>query len=104
MSRFKLSQGEYIVPEKIESIYIRSRYVLQVFVYGESLKSCIVAVIVPDVDVVKCWALENNIPGTLSVLCANSEVRKIILEDMLGHGREAGLKSFEQVRNEKLFA
>lgn len=35
---FKLSQGEYIVPEKIESIYLRSQYVLQNFVYGESLK------------------------------------------------------------------
>lgn len=35
---FKLSQGEYIVPEKIENIYSRSQYVHQVFVYGESLK------------------------------------------------------------------
>jgi len=36
---FKLSQGEYIVPEKIENIYIRSQYVQQVFVCGESLKA-----------------------------------------------------------------
>ena len=35
---FKLSQGEYIVPEKIENAYIRSQYVEQVFVHGESLK------------------------------------------------------------------
>lgn len=35
---FKLSQGEYIVPEKIENIYIRSQYIEQVYVYGESLK------------------------------------------------------------------
>lgn len=35
---FKLSQGEYIIPEKIENIYIRSQYISQVFVYGESLK------------------------------------------------------------------
>lgn len=35
---FKLSQGEYIVPEKIEAIYVKSQYVLQNFVYGESLK------------------------------------------------------------------
>lgn len=35
---FKLSQGEYIVPEKIEAIYNKSQYVLQNFVYGESLK------------------------------------------------------------------
>lgn len=35
---FKLSQGEYIVPDKIESIYVKSEYVCQTFVYGESLK------------------------------------------------------------------
>ena len=37
---FKLSQGEYIVPEKIENVYIRSQYIEQVFVHGESLKVC----------------------------------------------------------------
>ena len=99
---FKLSQGEYIVPEKIENIYIRSQYVHQVFVHGESLKSCVVAVVVPDVDVVKCWALENKIPGTLSVLCANPEVKRLILDDMHSWGKEAGLKSFEQVKEVKI--
>ncbi|XP_014474921.1 PREDICTED: long-chain-fatty-acid--CoA ligase 5 isoform X2 [Dinoponera quadriceps] len=96
---FKLSQGEYIVPEKIENIYIRSQYVQQVFVHGESLKSCIIAIVIPDVDVIKCWALENGIPGTLSVLCANPEVKRLILDDMLAWGKEAGLKSFEQVKD-----
>lgn len=85
------------MPEKIENIYIRSQYVQQVFVHGESLKSCIIAIVVPDVDVVKCWAVENGIPGTLSVLCANPEVKRLILDDMLAWGKEAGLKSFEQV-------
>lgn len=53
----------------------------------------------PDVDVVKCWAVENGIPGTLSVLCANPQVKQLILDDMLAWGKEAGLKSFEQVNN-----
>lgn len=96
---FKLSQGEYIVPEKIENIYIRSQYVEQVFVFGESLKSCVVGVVVPDVDVIKCWAVEHNIPGTLSVLCNNKEIKQLILNDMLEKGKEAGLKSFEQVKD-----
>ncbi|KAK0094955.1 hypothetical protein PV326_009550 [Microctonus aethiopoides] len=96
---FKLSQGEYIVPEKIENIYIRSQYVHQVFVHGESLKSCVVAIVVPDVDVVKCWASENRIPGTLSVLCANPEVKRLIHDDMIAWGKEAGLRSFEQVKD-----
>jgi long-chain acyl-CoA synthetase len=37
---FKLAQGEYIAPEKIENIYLRSEPVAQVFVHGESLQVC----------------------------------------------------------------
>ena len=34
---FKLSQGEYIAPEKLENIYVLSKYIAQSFVYGDSL-------------------------------------------------------------------
>ncbi|XP_041089644.1 long-chain-fatty-acid--CoA ligase 1-like isoform X3 [Polyodon spathula] len=62
---FKLSQGEYIAPEKIENVYLRSAALLQVFVHGDSLQ----------------------------------EVKEAILEDMTRLGKEAGLKSFEQVKD-----
>ncbi|KAI5755194.1 hypothetical protein M8J77_014875 [Diaphorina citri] len=96
---FKLAQGEYIVPEKIEAVYSKSLYVHQIFVYGESLKSYIVAIVVPDVDVVKCKALENGIPGTLSVLCADPKVKQMIMEDMAAWARQDGLRNFEQVKD-----
>lgn len=35
---FKLAQGEYIAPEKIETAYSLSDPVAQIFVYGESLQ------------------------------------------------------------------
>lgn len=35
---FKLAQGEYIAPEKIENIYIRSEPVSQIYVHGDSLQ------------------------------------------------------------------
>ncbi len=35
---FVTEQGEYIAPEKIENIYLRSPFIAQVFVYGNSLK------------------------------------------------------------------
>ena len=94
---FKLSQGEYIAPEKIENEYLKSQYVAQIYVYGESLKSCVIAVVVPDVENVKYYAAEHQIPGTLSVLSNLPEIKSLILNDITELGKKAGLKSFEQV-------
>ncbi|GFQ88898.1 long-chain-fatty-acid--CoA ligase 1 [Trichonephila clavata] len=96
---FKLAQGEYIAPEKIENIYLTSQYVAQIFVYGESLKSCLVGVIVPEEKIVKNWCKMNEIEGTWPELCKNKEVRKMILADITDLGQKAGLKSFEQIKD-----
>ena len=47
---FKLSQGEYIAPEKLENIYVQSEYLLQCWIYGDSMRDfCIMfAVIDPE--------------------------------------------------------
>jgi long-chain acyl-CoA synthetase len=45
---FKLSQGEYIAPEKIENICLRMEGVSEIFVYGDSLQNYLVAIIVPN--------------------------------------------------------
>jgi len=34
---FKLAQGEYIAPEKLENVYTQSPYINQVHVHGDSL-------------------------------------------------------------------
>lgn len=40
---FKLSQGEYIAPEKLENVYIQSDFVVQAWVYGDSLRDYVIA-------------------------------------------------------------
>uniref|UniRef100_A0A8C3FF99 Arachidonate--CoA ligase n=1 Tax=Chrysemys picta bellii TaxID=8478 RepID=A0A8C3FF99_CHRPI len=96
---FKLAQGEYIAPEKIENVYIRSAPVAQVFVHGESLKSSLVGVVVPDPEVLPKFAAKLGIKGSSEEIYKNSVLKKAILEDMVKVGRDAGLKSFEQVKD-----
>lgn len=47
---FKLSQGEYIAPEKLENIYIQSPYISQAWIFGDSLRDHIIAFFVVDPD------------------------------------------------------
>uniref|UniRef100_A0A8C9ZQT7 Arachidonate--CoA ligase n=1 Tax=Sander lucioperca TaxID=283035 RepID=A0A8C9ZQT7_SANLU len=76
---FKLAQGEYIAPEKIENIYMRSDAVAQVFVHGDSLQ------------------VGGGYSDYLS-FTSFQEVKAAILKDMVQLGKNGGLKSFEQVR------
>ncbi|XP_041759752.1 long-chain-fatty-acid--CoA ligase 1 isoform X3 [Coregonus clupeaformis] len=75
---FKLAQGEYIAPEKIENIYTRSDAVAQVFVHGDSLQACLVAIIVPDPDFLPGWAKKRGLEGSYGDLC-NNMVKDITL-------------------------
>ncbi|KAM3612432.1 uncharacterized protein V6R79_008283 [Siganus canaliculatus] len=96
---FKLAQGEYIAPEKIENIYTRCDAVAQVFVHGDSLQACLVAVVVPDPDFLSSWAKRTlGLEGSYLELCGREEVKAAILTDMVRIGKEGGLKSFEQVK------
>ncbi|XP_023076752.1 long-chain-fatty-acid--CoA ligase 1 isoform X3 [Piliocolobus tephrosceles] len=95
---FKLAQGEYIAPEKIENIYLRSEAIAQVFVHGESLQAFLIAIVVPDVETLRSWAQKRGFDGSFEELCRNKDVKKAILEDMVRLGKDSGLKPFEQVK------
>ncbi|NWI11362.1 ACSL1 ligase, partial [Crypturellus soui] len=96
---FKLAQGEYIAPEKIENVYLRSEPLAQVFVHGESLQAFLIAVVVPDPETLSSWAKKRGFEGSYEELCKNKDLKKLILEDMVRIGKEFGLKSFEQVKD-----
>ena len=52
---FKLSQGEYVAPERIEAVLTKSPLIAQCFLHGDSLQSATVAVIVPDREGLNRW-------------------------------------------------
>uniref|UniRef100_A0A5B7AF08 Long-chain-fatty-acid--CoA ligase n=1 Tax=Davidia involucrata TaxID=16924 RepID=A0A5B7AF08_DAVIN len=93
---FKLAQGEYIAPEKVENVYAKCKFVSQCFVYGDSLNSCLVAVVSVDPEVLKDWAASEGIKyEDLGQLCNDRRARAVVLDDMDAVGREAQLRGFE---------
>jgi long-chain acyl-CoA synthetase len=94
---FKLAQGEYIAPEKLENVYVRSPFVAQSFVFGDSLRHQLVAVVVPDPDHLLPWAASRGMAREMDVLCKNKAVKAAVLASMLAEGKAAKLRSFEQV-------
>jgi long-chain acyl-CoA synthetase len=96
---FKLAQGEYVAPEKIENVYLRCQYVAQIFVDGNSFQRYLVAVVVPDEIVLKKWATEMGLSKlSYDQLCARDDVKAMILKDLQAIGKQNHLNSMEQVK------
>jgi len=96
---FKLAQGEYVAAEKIENIYARSKWVAQSFVYGDSLQSVLVGIVVPDPEVLKGWASTKGLDFDTATLCANEDLKKEILADLKSIGKDAKLNGFEMIKS-----
>nr|XP_009589417.1 long chain acyl-CoA synthetase 6, peroxisomal-like [Nicotiana tomentosiformis] len=93
---FKLAQGEYIAPEKIENAYAKCKFVAQCFVYGDSFNSSLVAVVCVEPDVFKEWASSEGIKyESLGQLCNDPRAKAAVLAEMDAVGREAQLRGFE---------
>jgi long-chain acyl-CoA synthetase len=89
---FKLSQGVYIAPEKLESIYRLSRMISQVFITGRSIEDYIVAVIVPDFKY-----LARSFPGkTEKEICGLKLAKQAILTDMMALAKKYRLSTLQR--------
>lgn len=97
--QFKLQQGEYVAPEKVEGVYCNATLVQQCFLYGDSLKSHCVAVVVPDHEAVLAWAKAKGLRGETAedVMRDHEEaLRADIGAQMKAAGKEACIKGFER--------
>lgn len=94
---FKLSQGEYIVPEKVENKITQSLYIAQTFVYGDSLQYFLVAIVVPERAALEKWAEAAGVQvdGGYEALLQDPRANKFILEEIVKQAREAGFFGFE---------
>jgi long-chain acyl-CoA synthetase len=99
---FKLSQGEYVAPDKVQLILVNSKYVNQIFLDGESKYSYAVALIYPELKECIKFLKENKKLGdidydkiTYDDLIGNKDMEDEIVKDCDIVGRKSGLKGFE---------
>ncbi|KAF8321177.1 long-chain-fatty-acid-CoA ligase [Clavulina sp. PMI_390] len=105
----KLSQGEYVALEKVENTYSTVHLLQSTFVYGDSLRSHLVAVVVPDpVQIIEVAKRVGAIPATsvvattdrakLDEIAKDEKVYAEVMTTMNAHAKKAGLKGFETVK------
>ncbi|GMS93212.1 hypothetical protein PENTCL1PPCAC_15387, partial [Pristionchus entomophagus] len=96
---FKLAQGEYVAPEKIEQIYTRAPPVQQVYVDGDSLERWLIAVVVPETEVLQEWDEKTNgKKRDIEELCRCAKAAEYVLSTLVKIGKENELNSIEQIK------
>ncbi|EZG50579.1 putative long-chain-fatty-acid-CoA ligase [Gregarina niphandrodes] len=96
---FKLSQGEYVAPEKLENIYSSASLVSQIMVYGDSSKSALVAIVVPDEEETSKWCALNNLQGkSLDELCARDDFKQAVFSNMQEVEKANQVTGFQKVK------
>jgi long-chain acyl-CoA synthetase len=96
---FKLAQGEYVAVEYLEGVYKRSQFVQQIWVYGNSYKRWLIAIVVPDPEYMALWAKQNGMEGQdYKTLVASDKVSQAILKDLDRVGKDAKLNGIEFVK------
>ncbi|KAJ2388366.1 medium-chain fatty acid-CoA ligase faa2, partial [Coemansia sp. RSA 2603] len=93
----KLSQGEYVAVEFLETVYLRCPLIQNIYVHGDSLESSLVAVVVPDPENFIPWARKiSGLPSaSFEQLCADEQIVGALLVELRVLGRESKLQGFE---------
>jgi long-chain acyl-CoA synthetase len=99
---FKLSQGEYIAPAKLEGVYGKSKYVQQICVYGDSTHNNIVGLIYPNHVNLKeyltsagKWKENSKVEDFLQ----DPQVLEEVSKDLAALAKENNLNSLESLKS-----
>ncbi|KAJ2762820.1 medium-chain fatty acid-CoA ligase faa2 [Coemansia sp. BCRC 34490] len=102
---FKLAQGEFVAPERIENICADHFVVSQAFVYGDPLRSALVAIVVPDETLLPMFLKSRGaLPArfaadaggsAFAALCGDPGVCQEVLAELSAWCRTHGLLGYE---------
>ncbi|KAJ6338625.1 hypothetical protein OIU76_008150 [Salix suchowensis] len=94
----KLSQGEYIALEYLENVYNNTPIVEDIWIYGDTGKSTLVAVVVLHEENTKSWAYLNGHMGSFTELCSLHQLQKFVLSELKITAERNKLKGFEHIK------
>ena len=87
---FKLSQGQFVSPEFLQSIYIQSAFVEQIYIHGDLLADSVTAVIVPNRDYAQAFIRDHTLtafdmhdPDPLFNAAVLEDLRSIATKELL---------------------
>ena len=90
---FKLAQGEYVAVERVEANYKKLSIIQQIFAYGNSMESVLVAVVVPEEPLLIDAAKKEGISfSSYPELLAKPETKSMLLKQMNAVAKESKMK------------
>ncbi|KAJ1786698.1 medium-chain fatty acid-CoA ligase faa2 [Coemansia sp. RSA 2167] len=101
---FRLNTGHIIEPERLEYVYCDSDLVTQAFVYGDSGRGSLVAIVVLDPEFLRVFLTKKKIikEGAMpshQMLCIDTMVRSAVMSELNSHGVEHNLSYYELISN-----
>ncbi|CAD6334755.1 unnamed protein product [Miscanthus lutarioriparius] len=95
---FKLSQGEYVAVEYLEKVYGFPPLVEDIWVYGDSFRSSLVAVVNPHEENTMKWAQSNGYKGSFAEICKLEGLKEYILKELAAVAQKNKLRGFEYIK------
>lgn len=91
----KLSQGEYVGLENVESAYSSCPVVSQIYVHGDSLRDYLVGIIVPEPSFLSRVGVSSKAKDES---LNEAHVTSLLLSELDAHAVKIGLRGFEKIR------
>ena len=91
---FKLAQGEYIAPERVENILLKAPSLQQIYVHGDPSKTCCVAVVVLSEHLQQQFQQQQTEDSSKSAnnntLTSENDIARIVAEDIRKFDKAGG--------------
>jgi long-chain acyl-CoA synthetase len=94
----KLSQGEYVAPQKLEGAFGISDLIGPCFVYANSLKSNTVMIVTLD-EGAEAWAKKNGKPSDSTSISQDPDFKKAVIAEIARICKAEGFNNVEKPRD-----